>query len=135
MSEDTLPAFKGTSSYIADEDLGRAVNAAIALERPLLIKGEPGTGKTLLATAVAESLGMELMCWQVKSTTRAQDGLYHYDVVQRLNDSRFGDGDIADIRRYIKLGVLGRGFSWSLAFFAGEHILFDTSVDDTYKLD
>ena len=111
MSEVTLPAFEGTSSYIASEDLGRAVNAAVALERPLLIKGEPGTGKTLLATAVAESLGMELMNWQVKSTTRAQDGLYHYDVVQRLNDSRFGEGDISDIRRYIKLGVLGRAFS------------------------
>ncbi len=103
--------FEGTSSYIASPDLLRAVNAAVALERPLLIKGEPGTGKTLLASAVAESLDMELLCWQVKSTTKAQDGLYHYDVVQRLNDSRFGDGDVKDIRRYIKLGVLGRAFS------------------------
>jgi MoxR-like ATPase len=111
MSEASQPAFKGTSSYIASDDLLRAVNAAIALQRPLLIKGEPGTGKTLLATAVAESLGMDLLCWQIKSTSRAQDGLYHYDVVQRLNDSRFGDGDVADISRYIKLGVLGRAFS------------------------
>lgn len=106
-----LATFEGTSSYIASPDLLRAVNAAVALERPLLIKGEPGTGKTLLASAVAESLDMELLSWQVKSTTKAQDGLYHYDVVQRLNDSRFGDGDVKDIRRYIKLGVLGRAFS------------------------
>ena len=103
--------FSGTADYIADPSLSRDVNAAVALGRPLLIKGEPGTGKTLLATAVAQSLGMPLLTWHVKSTTKAQDGLYHYDVVQRLNDSRFGDGDISDIRRYIKHGVLGRAFT------------------------
>jgi MoxR-like ATPase len=102
--------FSGTSSYIADPSLSRDVNAAVALGRPLLVKGEPGTGKTLLATAVSEALGMPLITWHVKSTTKAQDGLYHYDVVQRLNDSRFGDGDISDIRRYIKDGVMGRAF-------------------------
>lgn len=102
--------FSGTSNYIADPSLSRDVNAAVALGRPLLVKGEPGTGKTLLATAVSEALGMPLITWHVKSTTKAQDGLYHYDVVQRLNDSRFGDGDISDIRRYIKDGVMGRAF-------------------------
>jgi MoxR-like ATPase len=103
--------FEGTSRYIADEGLLSAVNAAVALQRPLLVKGEPGTGKTLLAHAIAEALDMPLLTWHVKSTTRAVDGLYHYDVVQRLNDSRFGDHDVSDIRRYIKLGVLGRAFS------------------------
>ncbi len=102
--------FSGTAKYIADPSLSRDVNAAVALGRPLLVKGEPGTGKTLLATAVSDALGMPLITWHVKSTTKAQDGLYHYDVVQRLNDSRFGDGDISDIRRYIKDGVLGRAF-------------------------
>ncbi|MBN96257.1 MAG: ATP-binding protein [Deltaproteobacteria bacterium] len=110
MNDSNFAAFSGTDSYIASEDLLRDVNAAVALQRPLLVKGEPGTGKTLLAHAVAESLGMELITWQVKSTTKAQDGLYHYDVVQRLNDSRFGGGDVADIRSYIKLGALGRSF-------------------------
>jgi len=104
-------AWSGTSSYVADEALISVVNAAIALERPLLVKGEPGTGKTLLAAAIAEGLGVPLLSWHVKSTTKAQDGLYHYDVVQRLNDSRFADKDVTDIRRYIKLGVLGRAFS------------------------
>src|SRR5208282_1111867 len=83
---------------------------ALALERPLLVKGEPGTGKTLLAEAIAASLGADLIPWHVKSTTRAQDGLYVYDTVQRLYDSRFGDGDVRDIRHYIKLGPLGRAF-------------------------
>jgi MoxR-like ATPase len=110
MSDLKFDAFAGTSSYIADDDLARDVNAAVALGRPLLVKGEPGTGKTLLAHAAAEALGMELMTWQIKSTTKAQHGLYHYDVVQRLNDSRFGGGDVSDIRNYIKLGVLGRSF-------------------------
>jgi MoxR-like ATPase len=103
--------FTGTDDYITTDELSRDVNAAIALGRPLLIKGEPGTGKTLLAHAIAKGLGADLLTWHVKSTTKAQDGLYHYDVVQRLNDSRFGDGDVSDIRRYIKLGVLGRAFT------------------------
>jgi MoxR-like ATPase len=103
--------FRGTPRYLTSEALEAAVNCALALGRPLLVRGEPGTGKTLLAEAVAESLGTELIAWNVKSTTRAQDGLYVYDTVQRLYDSRFGDGDIKDIRRYIKLGPLGRALS------------------------
>ena len=100
--------FKGTDRYLTSPELRDAVNVSIALQKPLLIKGEPGTGKTLLAEAIAEGLGMELLTWNVKSTTKAQDGLYHYDTVQRLNDARFGDGDITDIRKYIKYGPLGR---------------------------
>jgi MoxR-like ATPase len=107
----TFRHFKGTQSYLTNEALESAVNCALALERPLLVKGEPGTGKTLLAEAIAEGLGMELVRWHVKSTTRAQDGLYVYDTVQRLYDSRFGDGDVKDIRRYIKHGPLGQAFS------------------------
>jgi MoxR-like ATPase len=103
--------FEGTSGYIAGDELAAAVNVAVALERPLLVRGEPGTGKTLLAEAVAEALGMELLVWGVKSTTRAQDGLYVYDTVQRLYDSQFGDGDPADIARYIRLGRLGEAFA------------------------
>jgi MoxR-like ATPase len=106
--------FSGARRYIADDTLMSDVNAAVALGRPLLVRGEPGTGKTRLAYAVAESLGMELMTWHIKSTSTAQEGRYHYDVVQRLNDSRFAavDGvDVRDIRRYIKLGVLGRAFT------------------------
>jgi MoxR-like ATPase len=103
--------FQGTEGYIAAPALVDAVNAAIALERPLLIKGEPGTGKTLLAQHVAEALGLPLEKWHIKSTSKAQDGLYVYDTVQRLNDARFGDGDVSDIRTYIKLGPLGRTFA------------------------
>ena len=105
-----MAAYGGSERYISNDALNAAVNAAIMLERPLLIKGEPGTGKTLLAASIAESLGLELLRWNVKSTTRAQDGLYVYDVVRRLNDSRFGGGDVADIERYIDLGVLGQAF-------------------------
>jgi MoxR-like ATPase len=103
--------FRGTEQYLASEGLQHAVNCALVLERPLLVKGEPGTGKTLLAEAIARSLGAPLIAWNVKSTSRAQDGLYVYDTVQRLYDSRFGDGDIRDIKRYIRLGPLGQSFA------------------------
>ena len=109
----TFRRFRAPPSYLTNDALEAAVNCALALERPLLVKGEPGTGKTLLAEAIAEALGLELIHWPVKSTTRAQDGLYVYDTVQRLYDSRFGDGDVKDIRRYIKLGPLGRAFASS----------------------
>ena len=105
------PRFRGTDSYLSSEGLQAAVNCALTLQRPLLVRGEPGTGKTLLAEAVAESLGLRLLTWHVKSTTRAQDGLYVYDTVQRLYDSRFGDGDVRDIRRYIRMGPLGESFA------------------------
>ncbi|MEM7051338.1 MAG: MoxR family ATPase [Acidobacteriota bacterium] len=99
--------FTGTETYLASGELRDAVNVAIALEKPLLVRGEPGTGKTVLAEAIAESLVMELLVWNIKSTSKAQDGLYVYDTVQRLNDARFGDQDISDVSRYIKLGPLG----------------------------
>ncbi len=105
------PRFTGTSRYLTSESLRSAVDCALVLQRPLLVKGEPGTGKTLLAEAIAEGLGARLLTWNVKSTTRAQDGLYVYDTVQRLYDSRFGDGDVRDIKRYIRLGPLGQAFS------------------------
>jgi MoxR-like ATPase len=103
--------FQGTARYLTNEALEAAVNCALVLKRPLLVKGEPGTGKTLLAEAVAESLGAKLLTWHVKSTTKAQDGLYVYDTVQRLYDSRFGDGDVKDIRRYIRMGPMGQAFA------------------------
>lgn len=103
--------FSGTEGYVASRALQDVVNVALALERPLLLKGEPGTGKTLLAHHMARALGMELILWNVKSTTKARDGLYTYDTVQRLNDARFGDGNVRDVRHYIKLGPLGRAFA------------------------
>jgi MoxR-like ATPase len=105
-----MHVFEGTESYLTSAALRDAVNVAVGLEKPLLIKGEPGTGKTVLAEAIAESLGTELISWHIKSTTRAQEGLYMYDTVARLNDARFGDRDISDISQYIKLGPLGRSF-------------------------
>ena len=104
-------AFQGTKNYVASPELLGAVNIATALQKPLLVKGEPGTGKTMLAQAVAEALGKQLIIWSVKSTTKAQDGLYVYDVVQRLYDSQFGNAGVDDIAKYIKLGKLGEAFS------------------------
>lgn len=103
--------FTGTDKYIVSPELKDVVNVSIALGRPLLVKGEPGTGKTLLAHNIARGLGKKLIVWNVKSTTKAKDGLYVYDTVQRLNDSRFGTGEVSDIKRYIHLGQLGRAFA------------------------
>ena len=102
--------FSGTISYIASDELKTAVNAAIALERPLLIKGEPGTGKTLLAQEIAAALNLPLISWHIKSTTRAQQGLYEYDAVSRLRDSQLGDARVSDIRNYIKRGKVWEAF-------------------------
>lgn len=102
--------FSGTDSYLTNPALEAAVRCALVLRKPLLVRGEPGTGKTLLAEAVAAALGLELINWNIKSTSRAQEGLYHYDTVQRLYDSRFGDHDVRDIRDYIHMGPLGRAF-------------------------
>lgn len=106
-----MKGFQGTAQYVASKELMNAVNIAAALQKPLLLKGEPGTGKTMLAQAVADAMELPLMIWNVKSTTKAQDGLYVYDVVQRLYDSQFGTHGVDDIARYIKLGKLGEAFS------------------------
>ncbi len=108
---DVFDQFTGTTTYIASEDLQQAVNVACALEKPLLLRGEPGTGKTVLAENVAAALNMQLIPWHVKSTTKARDGLYVYDTVARLHDSRFGDADVKDIASYIRLGPLGRALA------------------------
>ena len=102
--------FSGTKEYIATDDLRVAVNASIKLERPLLVKGEPGTGKTELARQIAENLGLEIFEWNIKSTTRAQQGLYEYDAVSRLRDSQLGDSRISDISNYIKRGKIWEAF-------------------------
>ena len=119
--------FEGTDSYVATEDLMVAVNAAITLERPLLIKGEPGTGKTVLAHEVAKALGKPLIEWHIKSTTKAQQGLYEYDAVSRLRDSQLGDGKVEDIGQYIKRGKL-----WE-AFTADEQVVL--LIDEVDKAD
>lgn len=102
--------YEGSDDYIASEELANIVNASIALGRPLLVRGEPGTGKTLLAMSIAKSLNKRLIVWNIKSTSKAKDGLYVYDTVQRLNDSRFEDKDISNIENYIRLGELGQAF-------------------------
>ena len=102
--------FTGTDTYVASEDLMMAVNAAVTLERPLLIKGEPGTGKTMLAVEVAQALGRPLIQWHIKSTSKAQQGLYEYDAVSRLRDSQLGDEKVQDIANYIVRGPLWEAF-------------------------
>ena len=106
-----MMTFQGSQDYVVSPQLMNAVNIAIALKKPLLIKGEPGTGKTMLAEAVSKALGKDLIIWNIKSTTKAQDGLYVYDVVQRLYDSQFGNEGVDDIKKYVKLGKLGEAFS------------------------
>ena len=119
--------FQGTKNYIASDDLKLAVDAALNLEKPLLVKGEPGTGKTMLAIEVAESLGMRLIEWHIKSTTKASQGLYEYDAVSRLRDSQLGDEKVKDIANYIKKGKL-----WD-AFTADEQVIL--LVDEIDKAD
>ena len=106
-----MARFAGTESYVATEDLTVAVNAAVTLERPLLVKGEPGTGKSVLAEEIARSLNAPLITWHIKSTTKAQQGLYEYDAVSRLRDSQLGDSRVSDIRNYIKRGKLWDAFA------------------------
>ncbi len=119
--------FEGTETYVATDDLSVAVNASIALERPLLVKGEPGTGKTELARQVAEALGLPMIEWNIKSTTKAQQGLYEYDAVSRLRDSQLGDPKVNDVKNYIKPGKL-----WQ-AFHAEERVLL--LIDEIDKAD
>lgn len=113
MSHQAQQKFEGTADYIATDGLKLAVNAARTLQKPLLIKGEPGTGKTLLAEQVAQSLGLKLITWHIKSTTKAQQGLYEYDAVSRLRDSQLGDDRVYDIKNYIKPGKLWEAFTSS----------------------
>lgn len=110
MTQEKITGFDGSESYVASPELMAAVNVSMALKKPLLIKGEPGTGKTMLAQAISEALGKELLIWNIKSTTKAQEGLYVYDTIQRLYDSQFGEEGVDDIGRYIKLGKLGESF-------------------------
>jgi MoxR-like ATPase len=110
-SKQEIMKFQGSDKYVATQDLKLAVNAAITLKRPLLVKGEPGTGKTMLAEEVAEALGVELLQWHIKSTTKAQQGLYEYDAVSRLRDSQLGDERVKDIHNYIIKGVLWQAFT------------------------
>ncbi|MDD5007987.1 MAG: MoxR family ATPase [Syntrophorhabdaceae bacterium] len=108
--DNTTQGYKGSDDYIASKPLMEIVNVSVALGKPLIVKGEPGTGKTLLAHSISRALNKKLLVWNIKSTTKAKDGLYVYDTVQRLNDARFKDKDISDIRQYIKLGRLGQAF-------------------------
>jgi len=119
--------FQGSKDYVASADLMRSVNIAIALQKPLLIKGEPGTGKTMLAEAISQALKKNLIIWNIKSTTKAQDGLYVYDVVQRLYDSQFGNEGVDDIAKYVKMGKLGE------AFTANEQVIL--LIDEIDKAD
>jgi len=106
-----MKQIKSTEQYILSDELRYAVEISITLGRPLLVKGEPGTGKTQLAKAISHNLEMEMLTWNIKSTTKAKEGLYHYDTVKRLHDSRFGDGEVSDIKKYIRLGKLGQAFN------------------------